>query len=182
MEKVSVFRVFLVHIFPHSNWIRPRKIQNKETFYAVTVSRMNWKNVETLRIFRSTHPLVFRKSSCSKGIFQHKTHNEVFFKYIYRVSQEFFEKLHRTVVLKRLFAEKMNSTAVVFSGIYHNSKIFLQFTIKILNYRALSGNFLKFSKPFENPLSFSVALEHVDCKSATRVNSSSIHSFLLWCA
>lgn len=89
----------------------------------------------------------------------------MFFKYIYRVSQEFFEKLHRTVVLKRMFAEKRNSTAVVFSGIYHNINIFLQFTIKILNYRALSGNFLKFSKPFENPLSFSAALQHVDYKS-----------------
>ena len=34
--KVSVFRVFLVCIFLHSDWIRTRKTPNTDTFHAVT--------------------------------------------------------------------------------------------------------------------------------------------------
>ena len=33
--KVPVFGVFLVHIFPHSDWIRIRKTPNTGTFHAV---------------------------------------------------------------------------------------------------------------------------------------------------
>ena len=33
--KVSIFRVFLVRIFPHSNQIRTRKTPNTDTFHAV---------------------------------------------------------------------------------------------------------------------------------------------------
>ena len=33
--KVSIFRVFLVRIFPDSDWIRTRKTPNTVTFYAV---------------------------------------------------------------------------------------------------------------------------------------------------
>ena len=33
--KVSIFRVILVRIFPHSDWVRTRITPNKDTFYAV---------------------------------------------------------------------------------------------------------------------------------------------------
>ena len=33
--KMSVFEVFLVRIFPHSDWIGTRKTANTDTFYAV---------------------------------------------------------------------------------------------------------------------------------------------------
>ena len=39
--KVSVFGVFLVHIFPHLDGIRTRKILNTSTFYAVFPGRTN---------------------------------------------------------------------------------------------------------------------------------------------
>ena len=35
--KVSVFGVFLVCIFPHSDWIRTRKTLNTDTFHAVAM-------------------------------------------------------------------------------------------------------------------------------------------------
>ena len=36
-QKVCVFGVFLVCIFPHFDWIRNRKIPNKDTFHAVSL-------------------------------------------------------------------------------------------------------------------------------------------------
>ena len=35
-KKVYIFGVFLVRIFPHSDWIRTRKTPNTDTFHAVT--------------------------------------------------------------------------------------------------------------------------------------------------
>ena len=35
--KVSVFGVFMVRFFPHSNWIRTRKNPNTDTFHPVTL-------------------------------------------------------------------------------------------------------------------------------------------------
>ena len=38
---MSIFGVFLVRIFPHSDWIRTRKTPNTDTFHAVLVLHIN---------------------------------------------------------------------------------------------------------------------------------------------
>ena len=38
--KVSVFGVFMVRIFPHSDWIRTRKTLNTDTFHAVELNHV----------------------------------------------------------------------------------------------------------------------------------------------
>ena len=38
---MSIFGVFLVRIFPHSDWIRTRKTPNMDTFHAVLVLHIN---------------------------------------------------------------------------------------------------------------------------------------------
>ena len=48
--KVSVFRIFLVRIFPHLDWIRTRKTPSTDTFYAVILYKINNNVCNSLKI------------------------------------------------------------------------------------------------------------------------------------
>ena len=71
-KKVSVFRVFLVRIFPHADWIRATKTLNMDTFHvddvnSVLYPKNLWKYALKWNILfkRDTFPIKFgRPASC----------------------------------------------------------------------------------------------------------------------
>ena len=57
--KVSVFGVFLVRFFPHSDWIRTGKILNTDTFHEVLLPGLLWLHVILMEFFNASQASIF---------------------------------------------------------------------------------------------------------------------------